>query len=130
MNTLLTNDDGFGSSGLETLRDELRGAEYLMPWDEEHFINANVPVPFSGGREITVSRPSQRVYADELVEPGSHTRERRFTLGGESNTAVGDGETDWVVVHDGRVSNSPIILHPLNHSGKEAYYTRIVTGSA
>ena len=98
-------------------------------WDEEHFINVNLPVSFSGCGEFTVSSPSIRVYADKLVERERNKRERAFALRGSANTAVGDGVTDWDVVHKGGVSISPIILHPLNHSGKEAYYTHMVMGA-
>ena len=97
-------------------------------WDEEHFININVPLSFSGGPDIFVSRPSRRVYADKVVETESDEKGRAFSLRGASNSAVGEGITDWDVVYKGGISISPIVLHPLNHSGKEAYYTRMVTG--
>lgn len=101
-------------------------------WDEEHFINVNVPVSFTGNRDFTVSQPSERVYADKLVKREGHAGERAYALtpGDTQSTGIGGGNTDWNVVHSGRVSISPILLRPLNHSGKEAYYTRMAADSA
>jgi 5'-nucleotidase len=99
-------------------------------WDEEHFININIPLSFSTDLKLSVSRPSRRVYGDSVVEREIDENGRAFLLRGASNTAIGEDNTDWDVVHKGGISISPIVLHPINHSGKEAYYTRMVKGSA
>lgn len=95
-------------------------------WDNEHFINVNVPVTFLGGGSFTVARPAKRVYSDKLIERKGAGDKRAFSIQGSNSTATGDGITDWNVVENGGVSVSPIFLHPLNHSAKEAYYNRMV----
>ncbi len=49
--------------------------------------------------------------------------EKVFTLRGSLNDARKENGTEWAAVEDGSISISPVNLHPLNQSGKEAYHT-------
>lgn len=98
-------------------------------WDEQHFINVNIPEVVRDGWEITVTRPSRRIYDFRLVERPSRGEVRIFGLKGAVSCAKGEGNTDWEAIRGGVISISPVNLYPINHSGNELRYTDSVATS-
>ena len=89
-------------------------------WKEDHFINVNVPNT-DGEPEIAITHPSRRIYEDKAVgfsSPGGH---QYFFLAGSWIGARGEDGSDWEAVMHGRISVSPIYLHPVNHAVEDRY---------
>ena len=95
-------------------------------WDEEHFINVNVPDEASHKAGISVTRPARRVYNFRIVEEGSEKNERAFTLHGTAGCVQDGDRTDWAAIRTGRISISPVSIHPANHAGTESCYAERV----
>ncbi len=90
-------------------------------WNPDHFININVP-PLEGGRaEVSVTHPSKRVYTDNIVSFTAPNKDRYFFLDGELIKAEPYKNSDWAAVSSGRISISPIYLHPVNKNDDELY---------
>ncbi|MBT3274914.1 MAG: 5'/3'-nucleotidase SurE, partial [Spirochaetales bacterium] len=92
-------------------------------WTDNHFININFPdkIVFSAG--VCVTHPSRRVYEDNLVVRSESKTTKTFALEGALNYAEYEEGSDWEAIKSGAVSVSPILLHPLNQSGNEAYHS-------
>jgi 5'-nucleotidase len=91
-----------------------RNIERLVnAWDEDHFININVPYPDSDSLEYEITHPSRRIYHDTVesyTAPDGHTY---HFLSGTFPDATPLRGTDWDTVNRKRISVSPIYLHPV-----------------
>lgn len=95
---------------------------FLRLWDRNHFLNINVPQPAKASElAVEITRPSMRIYSDSVREFGLTERDRYFLLHGSTAVAKEEDETDWAAVTGGRISVSPIYLHPVNHVEVAAY---------
>ena len=92
-------------------------------WDENHFVNVNIPEVVKDEWQIIVARPSQRIYDFKLVERESGGDGRAFALKGAVQSLCDEGNTDWEAIKRGVVSISPVNLYPTNHSDNELRYT-------
>lgn len=91
-------------------------------WDEEHFINVNIPDEAAEGAVVVVTKPARRIYDFRIVAGSSTPSEKGYLLRGTVNCAPEDGETDWTAVKSGTISISPVCLYPVNHADKEPQY--------
>ncbi len=95
---------------------------FLELWDRHHFLNVNVPQPAKlSDWTVEVTRPSMRIYSDSVREFGLNERDRYFLLHGSTAIAREEAGTDWAAVTMGRISVSPVYLHPVNHAEVAAY---------
>lgn len=82
-------------------------------WDEDHFININVPYPDQNLLEYEITYPSRRIYHDTVesyTAPDGHTY---HFLNGTFPDAEPVQGSDWDAVKRNRISVSPIYLHPV-----------------
>ncbi len=115
----------------DTPLDYIPAAEFILQntaafaelWNGGHFINVNVPGRVSHSAEVLVTHPAKRIYEDRLVVRSESDISRIFALNGAPNHAEYETGSDWEAVKAGAVSISPIVLHPLNEPGNEAYHS-------
>ena len=91
----------------------------LSLWSEDFFININFPKQIVG--EVAITRPARRIYKDKLDSYISQRGDRFYFLSGELSMAEYESSTDWKAVNEGKISISPIFLHPFNHSEEEIF---------
>lgn len=96
---------------------------FLRLWEPDFFFNVNVPAAARQSAEVVVTRPALRIYNDELKSEQDGDGRTVYSLHGSLNGAHIEEGTDWDAVEKGRISVSPINLHPLNQSGKESYHS-------
>jgi 5'-nucleotidase len=92
----------------------------LSLWNDDHFININTPNLDKYENGVHITRPSRRIYADEVVRFDAPRGGVYFFLKGGRVQYAEDG-TDSEAVAKGSVSVSPIFLHPQNRIEEEAY---------
>lgn len=94
--------------------------EVLSP-EPDHFLNINFPGGVRPGAQISVTHPSLRIYSDRLERFTLSDSESYCFITGELPHAASEDGSDWDAVRAGRISLSPILVHPLNHSVEERY---------
>jgi len=89
---------------------------FIASYDKEHFLNINAPNYPLDSLTIQMTHPCYRRYNDKMV---CHTSSRGanfwFVEGGNIDTQGEEG-SDWRAVENGKISVSPIFLHPQNYS--------------
>ena len=108
-----------------------RLSRLVEAWDEDHFLNINVPYPECEGEDLAfeVTHPSRRIYHDSVesyTAPDGHTY---HFLSGTWPGAETEAGSDWDAVSRCRISISPIYLHPLPETDLEAFGRRLGTGA-
>ena len=94
-------------------------------WDRDHFININVPFPEGAEMKVSVTSPSRRIYHDTVesyTAPDGHTY--HFLHGAWPDAKPAEG-SDWQAVNQGRISVSPIYLHPVPETDLALFGTRL-----
>ena len=112
----------------------LEHLEYFMSaWDGSCFFNINVPAAFSEKYEVEVTRPARRLYNEKIMKNSvAGTDSVEISLGlsdighfDEKNikydTSAETSRTDCDAVLDGRISVTPVYLHPVPHLVSELY---------
>lgn len=90
-------------------------------WNPRHLININGPNVDSATLEVEITRPSWRIYHDQLEEFMSPRGEMYYFLTGHPVESAVEPGSDWTAVAEGRISVSPIYLNPVDHHEDEAY---------
>lgn len=89
--------------------------EYLKKyWEKNCFFNINVPGKPMGKYNVAVTRPARRRYHESIVKneiEGSNTIE--VTLGILDIDHYDDKDTDCDAVLEGKISVTPVYLHPV-----------------
>ena len=100
----------------------LRNLELIRSlWAGDHFLNLNFPNTPSPAPAPLVTFPTRRVYKDELVKFQAPKGELYCFLGGaEPESQMEEGSDHWGLMQ-GRISISPILIHPTNHGIEERY---------
>lgn len=89
-------------------------------WSADHFLNINFPnQPVSSPPLVT--HPARRIYKDELVRFNSPQGDLYCFLGGAVPEATHEEGSDYWAIEAGRISVSPIVIHPANHEVEERY---------
>jgi len=93
----------------------------LELWSPDHFININFPSLSEGKGEVAITHPSRRIYSDRADEFVSQNGDRYYFLSGDAIHAREEKGSDWNAVRDGKISISPVYLHPMNHEVTHMY---------
>ena len=91
-------------------------------WHPDHFININVPNTGDLSTGYCITHPSRRLYKDGLERFESPGGDIYLFLKGAMPHAEPEENSDWEAVTGGRISVSPVYLHPINHEYDEAYH--------
>ena len=108
--------------------------EYFMSvWDGSCFFNVNVPANASEKYEVEVTRPARRLYNEKIMKNSvegtdsieislglsdiGHFDEKNIKYDASADTA----RTDCDAVLDGKISVTPVYLHPVPHLVSELY---------
>ena len=86
--------------------------QLLSLWRDSHFININMPGKFENDVEIAVTKPSRRGYNDVVESFSAPDGSTYHFLRGKGAYAEDEEGSDWSAVSSGKVSVSPIHLHP------------------
>lgn len=90
-------------------------------WSDDHFLNVNFPNLERESFGVVITHPSRRIYRDRAVSFTAPNRDVYYFLEGSQVESAADEGSDWSVVSRGRVSVSPVFLHPINHVDRELY---------
>ena len=109
--------------------DYLSAASYLAErldsilslWGDSHFININFPARLDNNTEITVTKPSRRGYNDVVESFSAPDGSIYHFLRGKGAYAEDEEGSDWAAISYGKVSVSPIHLHPQADSDFSKY---------
>ncbi|MBN2509878.1 MAG: 5'/3'-nucleotidase SurE [Spirochaetales bacterium] len=85
---------------------------FLSLWRDSHFININLPDPLNHDTEIAVTKPSRRGYNDIVETFSAPDGSVYHFLRGKGAYADDVEGSDWAAVSSGRISVSPVHLHP------------------
>jgi 5'-nucleotidase len=102
---------------------------FLRLWRSDHFININYPPAEEGAEPPTViTHPSRRIYNDSLSSFTTHKGHVYYFLNGAPVPAQEEEGSDWNAIQAGKISVSPVYLHPMNHR-VEAHYREAGIGT-
>ncbi len=83
-------------------------------WGSDCFFNINVPSIPPGNHEIAVTKPARRMYHDSILKKEiSGSNRIEISLGMSSIDHHEDEQSDCDAVLSGKISVSPIYLHPV-----------------
>lgn len=94
---------------------------FLKLWSPDHFININFPLPSESCCQVEITHPSRRIYNDRAEGYTSPAGDSYYFLTGESIHAREEEGSDWNAVQAGKISVSPVYLHPMNHEVTHTY---------
>lgn len=89
-------------------------------WAEDHFLNINFPNSPAPATPV-VTRPARRIYKDALVRFEAPNGDLYCFLGGQTPAAALEQDSDHQAIELGRISLSPILIHPANHEIEHRY---------
>ncbi len=89
--------------------------------DSDHFPNINFPNGPAAG-EPAITFPSRRIYSDELHTYTAFTKDVFCFIGGAFPASLMEEGSDCKALSEGRISISPIHVHPANCDPMEARY--------
>lgn len=99
-----------------------RNIKILMDlWNNDHFVNINIPSKLKENYEIEITHPSRRMYEDKLVKFISPNKDTYYFLSGTGVASSDLKGEDSSAILKGNISLSPIYLHPVNHREDEMY---------
>ncbi len=93
----------------------------LELWSSDHFININFPPPSVQVNDVAITHPSRRIYSDKAESFQSPNGDIYYFLTGDSIHAEEEEGSDWNAVQAGKISISPVYLHPMNHEVIHTY---------
>ena len=107
-----TNATSFIKENIETLK---------SLWNNDHFVNINIPQRLNKNYSVEITHPSRRIYEDNLVKFVSPANETYYFLNGTGIASSDLKGEDSSAVLNGNISLSPIYLHPVNHREDAMY---------
>jgi 5'-nucleotidase len=90
-------------------------------WNPRHLININGPNVDTDDVAVEITRPSWRIYHDQVEEFRSPRGDMYYFLTGHPVDSQMEEGSDWTAVAEGRISVSPVYLNPVDHHEDEAY---------
>lgn len=90
-------------------------------WNNDHFVNINIPAELKTDFEVEITHPSRRMYEDQLVKFISPNKDTYYFLSGKGVASSDLKGEDSSAILKGNISLSPIYLHPVNHREDEMY---------
>lgn len=90
-------------------------------WHPDHFVNINAPNTPEPPRELEITHPSRRLYKDGLEKFRAPNGDTYLFLTGAVPHAKPEKGSDWEAISKGKLSISPVYLHPINHIPETEY---------
>jgi len=90
-------------------------------WGSDHFVNINFPAASQQGYPVEITHPSRRIYSDKADGCASPNGDVYYFLTGDPIHAREEEGSDWNAIQAGKISISPVYLHPINHRVIHAY---------
>ena len=90
-------------------------------WASDHFLNVNFPANSVETPHIAVTFPARRIYRDKLINFTAPVGDIYSFLGGTTPESHYEDGSDHDAIESGKVSLSPILIHPSNHRIEEKY---------
>jgi 5'-nucleotidase len=84
-------------------------------WRADHFININYPAAGDARPTTVITHPSRRIYNDTVSSFTTPKGHIYYFLNGEPIHAREEKGSDWNAIQEGKISVSPVYLHPMNH---------------
>ena len=94
--------------------------ELIALWNGDHFINVNAP-NLTEPLGVSITTPAMRRYDDTLLPFEPPRGGTYYFVDGKPAATTLEAGTDWHAVEEGRISVSPIMLNPINHTVEEHY---------
>ncbi len=89
-------------------------------WSADHFININYPAGKKDPATV-ITHPSRRIYNDTISSITTPKQHVYYFLNGASIHAREEPGSDWNAIQEGKISVSPVYLHPMNHQVEQHY---------
>ncbi len=93
--------------------------------DDDHFLNINYPNTPGRKPECVVTFPSRRIYRDELKTYRASGRDVFCFIGGPAPDSHLENGSDCRTLSEGKVSISPVNVHPANRGALEERYRTV-----
>jgi 5'-nucleotidase len=93
--------------------------------DGEHYLNINFPNGKPAGATPSITFPSRRIYRDELSTYRAHNGNIFCFLGGPLPDSRREEGSDDEALSQGRISISPVSVHPANCGPIESRYRSV-----
>jgi 5'-nucleotidase len=90
-------------------------------WNGDHFLNINFPGDVAADAAVEITYPIQRIYEDELVRFKAPNGHLYCFIDGSLPRAEMEAGSDFLAVEEGRISISPVLIHPTNHEIEQHY---------
>lgn len=90
-------------------------------WSDDHFLNINFPYNMSKSSSVEITYPVLRIYNDKIEKFRAPNGDLYCFLGGEVPSSKEEKGTDSYAVTHGRISMSPILIHPTNEKIEQKY---------
>ncbi len=94
---------------------------FVKLWSDDHFVNINFPDRIEKFSRVEITYPGLRIYKDTLEKYKAPNGNLYCFLGGEAPTSRKEAGTDSYAVSKGRISISPILIHPANEKIEKKY---------
>lgn len=96
--------------------------EFVKLWSPNHFLNINFPANLPDEIDVAVTFPARRIYKDKLINFTAPNGDIYSFIGGEVMPESHDENgSDSDAVSQGKISLSPVFIHPINHDVEEKY---------
>jgi 5'-nucleotidase len=95
--------------------------ELVRLWRSDHFININYPTAGEEEPSTVITHPSRRIYNDSVSSFTSPKGHVYYFLNGAPIHAREEKGSDWNAIQEGKISISPVYLHPMNHQVENHY---------
>jgi 5'-nucleotidase len=95
---------------------------FRQNWSPDHFLNINFPNLKGEKPGVAVTFPSRRIYNDTLETYNGPDGCQYNFFGGEYPVSIPEKDSDHDVLERGKISISPVFLHPQNHDSWEKYH--------
>ncbi|MCD6121340.1 MAG: 5'/3'-nucleotidase SurE [Spirochaetales bacterium] len=90
-------------------------------WSDDHFLNINFPNNMARTVSVEITYPVLRIYNDKIETFRAPNGDLYCFLGGDVPSSKEEEGTDSYAVSSGRISMSPILIHPTNEKIEQKY---------
>lgn len=109
-------------SFLEPVEFIIQNIELLRrEWSPDHFVNINFPHSAALPYETAITFPSRRIYKDTYAKFKAPDGATYCFLHGEDPHSKNEAGSDFEAISGGKVSISPVLIHPANHEIEVKY---------
>ena len=118
--SLANNDGHYHFNGpLEFIKKNLK--IIYDNWSEGHFLNINFPRHCTAPFETAITFPSRRIYRDNFTTFNAPDGNMYYFMHGDDAYSYNEEGSDHYTIMHGKISISPVLIHPANHKIEEKY---------